>query len=208
MARRDEPLCRHCGHRFRTGADTPPETPGPDPLHRTMQFVLPPLPRRQAESDAAAPAAAAPPAASRGRRLLALLLTAAVFFAAAFFAAARLRPSSPAAVPSAASPVGVWETALHGKAAADARLEFEFDSGGAGRFSWQEGGPQARAGQTPLRWTLNPDGTLALALTPAPGGGTVSETLIAIFSRPAWSWRVDRAERRLVLGTLVFTETK
>ena len=165
-------------------------------MNRTMQFVLPPLSPRSA-------APSAPPRfspASRRRLAAAALILLVACLAGLWWHSRR------AAQMSEASPVGTWQTTLHGKASANALLEFEFDAGGGGKFSWRESGPHAPAGQTPLRWRENADGTLALALTPPPGGDPVSQTLTGIFSRPAWPWRVDRAQRRLVLGTLAFTE--
>ena len=194
MTQREEAVCRQCGHRFRTGTDA--RQAGPDPLNRTMQFVLPPLPPRSA-------APSAPPRLALAFRRR---LTAAALILPAACLAWLWWHSRRAAGVFQASPVGVWETTLHGKASANARLEFEFDAGGTGRFSWRESGPHAPAGQTPLHWRQNADGTLALALTPPSGGDPVSQALTGIFSRPAWTWRVDRAQRRLVLGTLAFTE--
>ena len=199
MARREEAVCRQCGHQFRSGADAAvPEAQAPDPVNRTMQFVLPPLPARAAEP------ALPPRLAPASRRLL----PAAALMLAAACLTGLWRHSRRDTGMSEASPVGAWETTLHGKSAANARLEFEFDAGGTGKFSWRESGPHAPAGQTPLRWHQNADGTLRLALVPPPGGDPVSQTLTGIFSRPAWPWRVDRAQRRLVLGTLAFTEEK
>ena len=164
-------------------------------MNRTMQFVLPPLPPRSAEP-------APPPRFSAPSRRV--LITAALILPVACLAG--LWWHSRHAETSPESPVGTWQTTLHGKASANALLEFEFDAGGTGHFSWRESGPHALAGQTPLRWHQNANGTLALALVPPPGGDPVSQTLTGIFSRPAWPWRVDRAQRRLVLGTLAFTE--
>ncbi len=165
-------------------------------MNRTMQFVLPPLPPRSAEP------ALPPRSGSAFRRVL----PAAALAILLVCAAALWRHSRRAAEMSETSPVGTWETTLHGKASANALLEFEFDAGGAGHFAWRESGPHAPAGQTPLHWHQNTDGTLALALVPPPGGDPVSRTLTGIFSRPAWPLRVDRAQRRLILGTLAFTE--
>ena len=173
------------------------EQNAPDPLHRTMQFVLPPLTPHPAD---ARPRPRRTPAPRLPLALAALAVAALGVSAFAW----HLR-----AVPAAASPVGVWETTLRGKASANARLEFAFEAGGAGRFAWRESGPAARSGQTPLRWRLNADKTLALALTaPAGGGDSVSQTLTGIFSGHSWPWRVDRSPHQLVLGTLVFTEKK
>ncbi len=190
MTQREEAVCRQCGHRFRTG------TEAPDPMNRTMQFVLPPLPPRSA--------APAPPRLSSSSRVVPA--AAAPLLLLVCLAGLWLWHSRRMTGLSETSPVGTWQTSLHGKASANALLEFEFDAGGTGHFSWRESGPHAPAGQTPLRWAKNADGTLALALTPPAGGDPVSQTLTGIFSRPAWPWRVDRTQRRLVLGTLEFTE--
>ena len=194
MTQREEAVCRQCGHQFRTGT----EAQAPDPLHRTMQFVLPPLP----------PRSVAPlPTPSRFGLLPRLVPAALLVLLLVGLAGAWLRNSRQATLADR-SPAGRWETTLHGKASANAHLEFRFNPGGTGTFAWRESGPAAPAGQTPLRWHQNADGTLALALTPQRGGDAVSQTLTGIFSRPAWPWRVDRAQKRLVLGTLEFTEEK
>ncbi len=173
------------------------ETLGPDSVNRTMQFVLPPLPPRSV-TPAAPPRF---PAASRRLLTTAVLVLLAVCLAGLWWHSRALGMSQ-------ASPVGTWQTTLHGKASANALLEFEFDAGGTGHFLWRESGPHAPAGQTPLHWHQNADGTLALALVPPHSGDPVAQTLTGIFSRPAWPWRVDRAPRRLVLGTLAFTEER
>ena len=206
MARREDPVCRQCGHQFRSGtSQAVAETSAPDPVNRTMQFVLPPLPARTPAPVGQALA----PSPDRGRRRTAAIIAAIVLSAAACLAAALLwSESRRAPAVSETSPAGQWETVLHGSAAANARLEFRFDAGGGGVFSWQESGIVPHAGQTSLRWKQNLDGTLFLSLTPPVGGDQVAQTLAGIFSRPAWTWRVDRTQHRLVLGTLVFTETK
>lgn len=201
MTQREEAVCRQCGHRFRTGT----QAQAPDPMNRTMQFVLPPLPPRSA-------APAPLPRFRYSSRLYSsrfyssrLVPAAALVLLLVCASGLWLRHSRHVSgLPE--SPVGTWKTILHGKAAANAQLEFRFDTGGTGEFSWHESGPAARSGQTPLRWQRNADGTLRLALTPPSGGDPISQTLTGIFSRPAWPWRVDRAQRRLVLGTLAFTE--
>ncbi len=203
MAPRDQNVCRQCGHQFRSGTDSAAsaKASAPDPLNRTMQFVLPPLrPHPAPSASASLPVRLA---AASPRRVLAAGLFALLLCAGAFFLWQRLRRP---ALPD--TPVGAWETTLHGKASANAHLEFQFQPGGAGRFSWQESGPAALSGQTPLRWTQNPDGTLALSLTPPAAGDTVSQTLAGIFGSRAWTWHVDRSPRRLHLGTLVFTEKR
>lgn len=206
MAPRDQMVCRQCGHQFRSSAGSPApakttfpaETAAPDPLNRTMQFVLPPLRPHPAPS-------ASPPLPMRlpasPRRILAagvaglLLCTGAVFLWRSLY-----RPALPE------TPVGVWETTLHGKASANARLEFQLQAGGAGRFSWQEAGSAALSGQTPLRWNQTSDGKLALSLAAPTTGDAISKTLAGIFSSHAWTWHIDQSPRRLHLGTLIFTE--
>jgi len=205
MARRDEAVCRQCGHQFRSGVagQADAETPAPDPMNRTMQFVLPPRIPEPTRQTFVPPPATPSYGPKRRRAVMAAALAATAICLAAFFVWNRSRPA-PAG--SESSPAGHWETVLHGSAAANARLDFVFDAGGGGVFSWQESGPQPHAGQTPLRWMQNPDGTLFLLLDPPAGGDQVAQTLTGIFSRPAWTWRVDRAQHKLVLGTLVFTE--
>ena len=210
MTLRDQAICGQCRHRFRTGAavDTQelPETQtaAPDPLHRTMEFTLPLLARR---TSAPAELTPLPNAVATSRRI--------IFFALAVLTlclAAALWHTHSRHAPEAVSPAGVWETTLHGKASSDAHLEFTFQAGGTdqkggtGRFSWRESGPAALSGQTPLLWRKNTDGTLALTLTAPAAGDPVSQTLAGIFSSHPWPWRVDRAHRQLILGTLVFTE--
>ncbi len=208
MTQREQPVCLRCGHQFRTGAEKPlAATPAPDAVNRTMQFVLPPLPGRLPEprEGAGLPPPAPLPPASRAAPPR-LLVPAAVFLVLlACLGGAWLWHSRPS-LPPETTPAGTWETTLHGSESANARLEFTFAAGGTGQFSWQESGPKTHSGQTPLHWNQNPDGTLALTLTPSAGGDSVSQALTGIFSRPAWPWRVDRAQHQLVLGTLVFTE--
>ncbi len=206
MAPRDQAQCRQCGHQFRTGPapdSGTAQSAAPDPLHRTMQFVLPPLSAH----------AAAPEPLPLFRRSQQALRTPRRAQAAGVAAAALVCVAAGAGwlawkhfLPARPTPVGVWETTLHGKAAANAHLEFAFQAGGAGRFSWRESGPTALSGQTPLRWKQNPDGKLALALTPPSGEDPLSQALAGIWSSHAWTWHVEQSPRRLVLGTLVFTE--
>ena len=212
MTQREQVVCGQCGHQFRTGTSDAPAASGPEPdlLHRTMQFVLPPLARRTAAPDTAAIPDASEvyskdvfsQAVRRSRRtVFAVLAALALCLGAALFWHTPRRP-----VPQAATPAGIWQTTLHGKASANAHLEFALQTGGTGRFSWQEAGPDAFSGQTPLRWHQNADGTLALILAKPAAGDPVSQTLIRIFNRNPWPWHVDPARRQLVLGTLVFTE--
>ena len=205
MAPRDQTVCRQCGHQFRTSADNPApaKTPDPDPLHRTMQFVLPPL-RPHPSVIVAAPAALSGRLAllrsPRRRALAAALAVLLLCVGAALFRRSPRQPALPG------TPVGVWETTLHGKASENAHLEFAFRPGGTGQFSWRESGPAALSGQTSLRWIQNPDGQLALTFSPPATGDAVSQTLAGIFSSHAWTWHRESAPRRLVLGTLVFME--
>ena len=198
MAPRDQAQCRQCGHQFRTGADSmeQAQSAASNPLHRTMQFVLPPLSPRSA-----APASPAPREGLTASVRLGVLAAVALLCLAALGGLAwkRLTPTRPTLA-------GVWETTLHGRASANAHLEFALQDGGAGRFSWRESGPAALSGQTPLRWRLQPDGKLALALTPPSSRDSISQALTGIFSSHAWTWHVEQSPRRLVLGTLVFTE--
>jgi hypothetical protein len=196
-------VCRQCGHQFRTSAESlPPEKSlAPDPLHRTMQFTLPPL--KQQVAPAAEPVLETADSKRRSHFTRLFLMLGTVLVCCLLLVLWNAYSGSKSA---AASPVGVWETTLHGKAAANAHLEFAFQSGGAGRFSWRESGSEALSGQTPLRWNQDANGRLALALVPPGGGDSVSQELAGIFSSHAWVWHVDRPQRRLVLGTLVFTE--
>lgn len=204
MAPRDQNVCRQCGHQFRTGTDNPvPEqTSAPDPLNRTMQFVLPPLrPHPAPVAPALLPVRLAAPRPATLRLALAAGIAALLLCFGAFFLwRQERRPASPN------TPVGVWETSLHGRASANARLEFAFQPGGTGRFSWRESGPAALSGQTPLRWQVNADQTLSLALTPPAGSDAVSQTLASLWSSHPWPWRRDTRPPRLLLGTLVLSE--
>lgn len=209
MAPRDQAQCRQCGHQFRSGsmaAGSPVTQSGAaDSLNRTMQFTLPPL-----SPQVSAPAAAGLfSVASRRRRPLPWLWGAvAGSLGVALVAAALLWNLHRKQAAADLSPAGVWATTLHSKSSANAHLEFAFQPGGGGQFSWRESGPAALSGQTPLRWTLNPDNTLSLALSPPAGGSAISVSLAGIFSSHAWTWRIDRSPRRLLLGSLVFMEKR
>lgn len=202
MTQREEAVCHQCGHQFRTGTEVHPE----NSLNRTMQFVLPPLQSRLAAVEG--PEAPVLSASLIGpRRLLALsALAISVLAILVCLGGVWLWHTRTVLAPLETSPTGVWETTLRSKASSNAHLEFAFEAGGTGRFSWRESGPAALSGQTPLHWQENSNGTLFLALVPPVGGDSVSQTLTGIFSRPAWPLRVDRTEHQLVLGTLVFTE--
>ena len=216
MTFRDSEACEHCGHRFRTGLGTglgasPPDAPITDDamLHRTMQFTLPPLPPR---GEAASPAS--PPGTDRGlsdppgprRRgasFSALLAGAVVLTLLGVWSHFQYAPTARAARPS---PVGTWDVRA-GRASADARLRFVFRDGGGGSFSWAAGSAPPLSGQAPLRWRVEPDGRLALSITPPAAPADPSGPLISLLSRRPWLWRVDRTQHRLVLGSLRLTET-
>lgn len=190
MAVLERPICTHCGHQFRTGQA--PDAPRPDDrtLNRTMQFSIPMrLARPAAEPESIAPA----------QHPWGWLFAAALLFLALFAAFVFLRPHT-----TPPSPVGAWETTLSGKAAQNARLEFEFRQDGSGAFSWATIQSQARHGQVPLHWRLDATGKLVLALSPPPNADAVSGTLITIFGSHPWLWRLDSPRHRLVMGTLVF----
>ena len=200
MTLREQAVCGQCGHHFRTGTENPvpeSETNGPDPLHRTMQFTLPPLAPRTASP--AEPVSAPNAIVTSRRTVFAALAVLMLCLAAA------LLWSALHGVAKAETPVGVWETTLHSKTSADAHLEFVFNPGGTGRFSWRESGPAALSGQTPLQWRRAGE-MLTLRLDKPAGDDLVPQTLVGIFSSHPWPFRVDRAHGQLVLGTLVFTE--
>ena len=128
----DREVCENCGHHFRTGADEPANSA--DSLHRTMQFTLPPLARR--EPPGLAPA---PPQPALPRRGLWLFLALVAFCALATLAF--LWQKHAASVPEASvSPVGTWESALTSRSSANAHLLFHFAPDGSGTFAWQEQG--------------------------------------------------------------------
>ena len=218
MTFRDREVCEHCGHQFRTGLGTglsasPLDAPLLEEaaLHRTMQFTLPPLPPR---GEAAAPDARSPetdrrrPGGTglrrRGRAVIALALGAlglALLGAWGYFHYAQ---TARAARPS---PVGIWETTLAGRASQDAHLQFVFQEGGGGAFSWAVGSTPPLSGQAPLHWRLDPDGKLVLSIPPPTAAADpVSGQLTTFFSSHPWLWRVDRPQNRLVIGNLNFTE--
>ena len=206
MTFRDREVCEHCGHQFRTGLGTglgapPLDAPITDEatLHRTMQFTLPPLPLR---GGVAAPGM---PEASRGgtdaprRRSASVPALAAMGAGLALVGGLAYSHYDGAARTAKPSPAGVWETAPAGRAPQDARLRLTFQNGGGGSFSWA-------ASNAPLRWRLDPDGRLALSIPPPADADAVSGTVITILNSHPWLWRVDRTQRRLVIGALSFTE--
>ena len=199
MSPPSQAVCSQCGHQFRTGiAAAAAPTPEPDALHRTMQFVLPPLTTRLPAS-----VLLEPPTLRRVNSRLFAMIGAAlmVCFGAALFLFIHSRLAAANALPT-----GDWETTLRSKSSSEAHLEFAFQTGGTGSFSWRETGSAALSGQTPLVWRQNPDQTLTLALAKPADGDPVSQTLAGIFSSHPWPWHVDPTPRRLTLGTLVFTE--
>ena len=194
MTSAGEAECGHCGHRFRTGQDG--TTPGPDPLHRTRQFTLSPLPQRDAPIPIV-PVALKPP---RRRGLLPLAGTALAFVAALALLAVFHPSFHHAAVPS---PIGTWQGALSGPASGGAMLTFVFREGGGGSFGWRESGTaRPLSGQSPLRWRRDPVGLLALTIRPPAAPDAVSDTMILLLNRQAWPWHVDRAHGRMTLGRL------
>lgn len=203
MTVRNQDVCGHCGHRFRTSVEAGLTIPLTDDaaLHRTRQFTLPPLPVR-----GAAAVSETHPAAKPERR--GLLAGAAGAFSLALLGALAYFHQVQAAHAVRVSPVGIWASAPDGQAAGNARLRFIFGSDGGGSFSWTAAGPHPSFGQTPLRWRLAPDGRLILSISPpAEAGDAASGTLIAIFNSHPWLWRVDRSRHRLILGTLSLQET-
>jgi hypothetical protein len=208
MTQRDQAICTHCGHRFRTGADDTAPTDGPEPMNRTMQFSLPPLPPRT-------PLPTAPPPnqslsilrvpgltrSSLGPALLTALLVIALGAGVYWYSLSAHRP-----LPQDSSPMGAWETTLASRGGADAHLRFALASDGSGQFSWHETGPLTPSGQMPLHWSITADGSLLLTLSPSPGSDPTSGTLAAFFNSHPWVWHVDRTPHRLILGKLVLTE--
>jgi hypothetical protein len=208
MTFRDREVCEHCGHQFRTGLETglgtglgasPLDAPLMDEaaLHRTMQFTLPPLPPRAVVAAPEADPAAVNLPRRRGVPVIALAAVGVGLASAGAVAYLHFAPTARAARPS---PAGVWETTPAGRASPDARLRLALRDDGGGSFSWA-------ASSAPLRWRLDPDGRLVLSIPP-PDATTdpVSGTLITILDSHPWLWRVDRTQRRLIIGTLRFTE--
>ncbi len=199
----EQEVCENCGYHFRTGAALP--SPDDASLHRTMQFTLPPLARR--EPPAAVPAL--PPMLPARRQPLPVFALIATLALAALALAFFWQQRAPSISESDLSPTGIWDSALTSRSSANARLTFTFAGDGSGTFAWQEqsaGAARPLAGQSPLRWHQNAQGLLALTIAPPPAGDAVSGTIIAIFNSHAWLWRLDRPHKRLILGTLVFTE--
>ena len=226
----DREICENCGHHFRTGISEPnlDAKLDEDAKHRTMQFTLPPMPTRlppktedAGNDEAPLPERDEAPLPERDeapvfrplRRRLGPALALAALIVAALLVAAALalgwHRRAPEVSASARSPVGVWESVLTSRSSANTRLTFALAGDGSGTFSWQEGGAggaSAASGRSPLRWREDANGLLALTIAPAPAGDAVSGTMIAIFNSHAWLWRVDRPHKRLMLGSLAFTE--
>ena len=197
MAPRDQAVCAHCGHQFRSGtAPAIAPTRPPDDLHRTQQFVLPPLTRTP-------PATAAPPlptlpehAAKPLWPTLALAGLAVLLLLGFFF-------WKQASVPqSDPTPAGAWTTTLRGTGAGaqSADLKFVFADGGGGTYAFGMTPP------APLHWTQTGN-TLSLTLTAPTPLSVQGSTLMAVFNNRPWIWKRDPARRTLTLGTLIFTET-
>ena len=207
MTGRDQEVCEHCGHQFRTGLGAGPGTglstssldaPIEDEaaLNRTRQFTLPPLPPHTAPPRTAPPRRRRIPAPARVAALLGLTLAGTLAY---FHFTETARAAKP-------SPVGVWETTPAGRASRNARLRLALMGDGGGTLSWAAGGSAPpRSGQTPLRWHLDPGGRLVLSIPP-PDADAVSGTLITVLDSHPWLWRVDRTQHRLVIGSLSFAE--
>lgn len=198
MAARDQRVCAHCGHQFRSGAASPrvPQvapTRAPDDLHRTQQFTLPPLPRTP---PAAVPVPLPPAQSARSLPLwLPGLAGLGVLLLLGFFLWKH-------AVPPAPTPAGAWKTTLRGTGAGaqSADLKFVFAADGGGTYALGAAPP------APLHWTQTGN-TLALTLTPPVPPEAQSSTLVTIFNGRPWVWKKDPAQHTLTLGTLTFTET-
>ncbi len=225
----DREVCENCGHHFRTGLTSPAldEKLDESAKHRTMQFTLPPVaarvpPKTETKPDTEEKSqeegtpqetGARPQLFQPLHRRVGLALALAVAVLAALTVAGALalgwHKRAPTVSESALSPVGVWETTLTSRSAANAHLTFQFAGNGAGMFSWQEqggGGTNAAGGQSPLRWQRDANGLLALSITPPPAGDAVSGTIVAIFNSHPWLWRVDHPHKQMMLGNLALTE--
>ena len=197
MAPRDQAVCAHCGHQFRSGtAPTIAPTRPPDDLHRTQQFTLPTLTRTP-------PAIAVPPppplAEQPAKPLwpLAALAGVAVLLLLGFlfWKQAAVPPPNP-------GPAGAWTTTLRGTGAGaqSADLKFVFADGGGGTYALGMTPP------APLHWAQTGN-TLLLTLTPPTPPNAQYATLGTVFDNRPWIWKRDLARRTLTLGTLIFTET-
>ena len=209
MTLREQEVCGHCGHRFRTGLEeTDLYAPITDEaaLHRTMQFTLPPLPVRGTP----APGRVSPDALTSGPaqayRWPGKAFAASVALLLALLAGlGYLRPL--AMRRAAPSPVGVWETTLSSHSAGAARLGFDFRADGSGLFSWSATSIPPISGQAALHWRVDPDGKLALTIAPPASPDAVSGALTTTFNSRPWRWQVDRGRQRLRIGTLTFQKS-
>jgi len=215
MAFRDQEVCAHCGHHFRTNLEA--QTPRAastkvDPLHRTMQFTLPPLPAHQdlREPDSVLsppPNDILSPDLPRSRPQPRLLVgMAAVALLLALIAGLIYFWQTGQPLRGTPSPTGTWEKTLTSRASQSAHLRFLFRDNGSGVFSWSTSSIPPLGGQAPLRWRLTPDGKLMLSISKPAADDYIGSMLIGNFNRQPWLWRVDRPRHRLVLGTLDFRE--
>lgn len=198
MAPRDQAVCAHCGHQFRsTAAPTIAPTRPPDDLHRTQQFTLPILTRTPPPSAAPPPipTVSVPPVKPLWP-VVALAGVAVLLLLGFFF---WKQAAAPTPNPG---PVGTWTTTLRGTGAGaqSADLKFVFADGGGGSYAL---GPAPPA---PLHWAQTGN-TLVLTLTPSAPPNAQYTTLGTVFNNRPWIWKRDPARRTLTLGTLTFTET-
>ncbi len=198
MAPRDQAVCAHCGHQFRSGtAPTVAPTRPPEDLHRTQQFTLPTLTRTPPLTAAPPPLPTLPEQPAKPLWTLAALAGSAVLLLLGFLF--WKQASAPQPDPT---PVGAWITTLRGTGtgAQSADLKFVFADGGSGTYALGTTPP------APLHWAQTGN-TLLLTLTPPTPPNTQYATLGTVFSNRPWIWKQDPARRTLMLGTLTFTET-
>ena len=199
MAARDQTVCAHCAHQFRSGAVSAaaprvaPTRP-PDDLHRTQQFTLPPLPRTPPPA-AVAETPALPVQNAKSPWPLALAGLAALLLLGCFVWKRAVPPPRPP------TPAGAWTTTLRGTGAnaQAADLKFVFADGGGGTYALGTTPP------APLRWTQT-GSTLFLTLTPPTPPEAQYLTLGTVFNNRPWIWKRDPTRRTLTLGTLTFTQ--
>lgn len=198
MAPRDQAVCAHCGHQFRSGAAPAiaPTRP-PDDLHRTQQFTLPALTRTPPPTAAPPPLPTLPEQPAKPLwPLVALAGVAVLLLLGLFFW------KQAAVTPPAPTPAGTWTTTLRGTGAGaqSADLKFVLAADGGGTYALGTTPP------APLHWAQTGN-TLLLTLTPPTPPNAQYATLGTVFSNRPWIWKRDPARRTLTLGTLTFTET-